>query len=216
MPFKIQQDFCAWILSFFAKSHLCKGYELESSYNNFFKHGSSVSWWFLFNASWTPLCQVYFQDRARFLCTESQNVGQITSFRVGRTWIKHTFQIIARCSRTECQFLGKISVFHAWLVCFMHTFHVIPRVSCTQSQSLVEFSSIKVGCICIELIFQDIARFQHGFSVWWRILFGPRGMRFNQAYFPWYGKVFTYRISVFWRPLRVPHETHYWCLLFKV
>lgn len=103
-----------------------------------------------------------------------------------------------------------------WLICFMHTFHVIPRVSCTQSQSLVEFSSIKVGCICIELIFQDIARFQHGFSVWWRILFGPRGMRFNQAYFPWYGKVFTYRISVFWRPLRVPHETHYWCLLFKI
>lgn len=69
-------------------------------------------------------------------------------------------------------FLAK-SVFHAWVISFMHTFHVTPRVSCTQSQSLVEFSSIKVGCICIELIFQDIARFQHGFSVWWRILFGP-------------------------------------------
>lgn len=116
-----------------------------STYNNVFKHGSSVSWWFLFNPSWTPLCQLCFQDRARFLCTEPQNVGQITSFQVWRTWIKHTFQIIARCSRTEYQFLGKISVFHAWLVCFMHTFQVIPRVSCTQSQSLVELSSRKVG-----------------------------------------------------------------------
>lgn len=93
-----------------------------STYNNVFKHGSSVSWWFLFNPSWTPLCQLCFQDRARFLCTEPQNVGQITSFQVWRTWIKHTFQIIARCSRTEYQFLGKISVFHAWLVCFMHNF----------------------------------------------------------------------------------------------
>lgn len=187
-----------------------------STYNNVFKHGSSVSWWFLFNPSWTPLCQLCFQDRARFLCTEPQNVGQITSFQVWRTWIKHTFQIIARCSRTEYQFLGKISVFHAWLVCFMHTFQVIPRVSCTQSQSLVELSSRKVGCICIELILQDIARFQHGFSVSWRILFGPSGMRFHQAYFPLYSKVFTYRISVFWRPLCVPNEMCYWCLLFKI
>lgn len=186
-----------------------------SSYNNVFKHGSSVSWWFLFNASWTPLCQVCFQDIARLWCADSQNVGQITSFQVWRTWIKRTFQIIARCSLTEYQILGKISVFRAWLVSFMHTAQVTPRVSCTESQSLVEFSSIKVGCICMGLTFQHIARFQLGFYVSWRILFGPSGMRFNQAYFPWYSKVFTYRTSVFWRPRCVPNETRYWCQLFQ-
>jgi len=129
--------------------------------------------------------------------------------------MKRTFQIIARCSLTEYQIHGQISVFRAWLVSFMHTFQVISRVSCTESQSLVEFSSIKVGCICVGLTFQHVARFQLAFYVSWRILFGPSGMHFNKAHFPWYSKVFTYRTSVFWRPRCVPNETRYWCLLFQ-